>query len=502
MTRSPVTYQRHPAMTGRKAGRGAALDSSEKRVRQGPRCRAIKRRMGEVKQLQSYLACPRCDKTPLSFDDGKFRCDACKIEFPDIEGVPWMFADPDASLGEWRNRLQFSLQQLGHEIAGIDIELKDKDLRQLTRRRLERYKKSVEQHRRALQKLLRPVDLQSQSGSYESYLALRTRLPADQGLNTYYPNIHRDWAWGEEENEASLKQIRSVLHDNAELGDVLVLGAGAGRLAYDIHKGLDCSRLVAMDFNPLLVLVANQMAKGDRLSMYEFPIAPKSLEDDAVLRKLSAPERAGENFHLVLGDALRAPFAAGSFDTVVTPWLIDIITEDLPVFAARINRLLRDNGRWVNFGSLAFSDSGRARRYSPEETKAIVSESGFSDPYVSQANIPYMCSPASRHGRQERVFSFCAYKERDAGQVPRHKALPDWLVTGNEPVPLTQSFRTQAMTTQIYAFIMSLIDGKRSIEDMAKILEQQKLMTRQEAVPAIRSFLTRMYDDSQRQQGY
>jgi hypothetical protein len=80
--------------------------------------------------------------------------------------------------------------------------------------------------------------------------------------------------------------------------------------------------------------------------------------------------------------------------------------------------------------------------------------------------------------------------------------LPDWLVTGNEPVPLTQSFRTQAMTTQIYAFIMSLIDGKRSIEDMAKILEQQKLMTRKEAVPAIRSFLTRMYDDSQRQQGY
>jgi allophanate hydrolase subunit 1 len=49
---------------------------------------------------------------------------------------------------------------------------------------------------------------------------------------------------------------------------------------------------------------------------------------------------------------------------------------------------------------------------------------------------------------------------------------------------------------------MSLIDGKRSIEDMAKILEQQKLMSRQEAVPAIRSFLMRMHDDSQRQQGF
>jgi len=458
--------------------------------------------MADVKQLQSYLACPRCDKTPLAVADGRFRCDACKIDFPDIDGIPWMFAEPDASLGEWRNRLQFALQQLGHEIAGLDVELQDKNLRTLTRRRLERYRKSVEQHRRGLQKLLRPVDVQSQSGSYESYLALRIRLPVDQGLNTYYANIHRDWAWGEEENEASLKQVRSVLHESAELGDVLVLGAGAGRLAYDIHRQLDCSRLIAVDFNPLLMLVANEMTQGRRLSMYEFPLAPRSLEDDAVLRKLSAPEAAGDAFHLVLGDALRAPFAAAAFDTVVTPWLIDIITEDLPVFAARINRLLKDSGRWVNFGSLAFSDPARARRYSPEEAKAIVAEAGFSDPYVSQATIPYMCSPASRHGRQERVFSFSAYKERDGASPPRHRALPDWLVTGKEPVPLAQAFRTQAMTTQIYAFIMSLIDGKRCIEDMAKILEQQKLMSRQEAVPAIRSFLTRMHDDAQRRQGF
>ncbi|MEX1267084.1 MAG: hypothetical protein WEA08_09175, partial [Woeseia sp.] len=81
-------------------------------------------------------------------------------------------------------------------------------------------------------------------------------------------------------------------------------------------------------------------------------------------------------------------------------------------------------------------------------------------------------------------------------------ALPDWLVTGREPVPLLPSFQTQAMSTKIYAFIMSLIDGKRSIADMAKVLDQQQLMTRAEALPAIRNFLTRMYDDSQRQAGF
>jgi hypothetical protein len=49
---------------------------------------------------------------------------------------------------------------------------------------------------------------------------------------------------------------------------------------------------------------------------------------------------------------------------------------------------------------------------------------------------------------------------------------------------------------------MSLIDGKRSIKDMAIILEKQKLMSQQEAEPAIRSFMTKMYDDSQKQAGF
>ena len=455
-----------------------------------------------MSDLNTLLACPRCDKTPLGQAADQFRCTACKIDFPSIGGIPFMFAEPQASLGEWRGRLQFALQTLSHEIAGLDRELKNEDLRPLTRRRVERYRKSVEQHQRKLQKLLRPVDLQSLAGNYESYLALRTRLPADQGLNTYYANIHRDWSWGDEENAASLNQIQSVLHDHAQLGKVLVLGAGAGRLAYDIHMQLDCDVTVAVDFNPLLMLVAQQVTSGKTLKLYEFPIAPASLEDDAVLRTLSAPEPVREGFHLVLGDALRLPFADRSFDTVVTPWLIDIITEDLSILAARINNLLADNGRWVNFGSLAFGSKARARCYSPEETKIIVAESGFSDPYVSQKKIPYMCSPASRHGRREKVFTFAAYKERAVDKPARYKALPDWLVTGKEPVPLLQSFRTQAMTTQIYSFIMSLIDGRRSIREMAAVLEKQKLMSKQEAEPAIRSFLTKMYDDSQKQSGF
>jgi hypothetical protein len=49
---------------------------------------------------------------------------------------------------------------------------------------------------------------------------------------------------------------------------------------------------------------------------------------------------------------------------------------------------------------------------------------------------------------------------------------------------------------------MSLIDGRRSLADMAQVFVDQRLMGRDEAEAAIRGFLTKMYDDSRRGSGY
>lgn len=458
--------------------------------------------MPDENHITDLIACPRCDKTPLSEKDGGYRCGACKVDYPAVAEIPWLFAEPDASLGKWRNRLHFSLQQLSGDSQRIQAELGADDLNALTRNRLEHQVKALDDHRNMLRKVLEPVDIRSMQASVETYLALRTRLPIDQGIQTYYANIHRDWSWGDHENQASINEIKTIIGDECHLGDTLILGAGACRLAYDIHMQLDTARTVAMDFNPLLLSIAKSVMQGEETELYEFPLAPKTIEDFAVLRQLSAPKPVRENFHFVFGDALRPPFAAGSFDTVVTPWIIDIVNETLPVQAARINNLLKPRGRWINFGSIAFDHPLRARRYSSAETLAIVEETGFATPEAHEQSIPYMCSPASRHGRQETVFTFSASKIENVKTPERHKALPDWIVTGKEPVPLLQSFRSQAMSTQIHAYIMSLIDGKRTIGDIAGILEQQKLMTSQEAEPAIRTFLTRMFDDSERNSGF
>ena len=269
-----------------------------------------------------------------------------------------------------------------------------------------------------------------------------------------------------------------------------MLGAGAGRLAYDLHQRPGSSRTVAVDFNPLLLLIAQRVIRGESLQLYEFPIAPKSMENYAVLQTLAAPSPADDGLHLVLADVLRAPFAASSVDTVVTPWLIDIVSEDLPVFASRINRLLKPGGRWINFRFACLRSSGARSPLQSRRSYRHRWRQRIHAPQVRETTIPYMCSPHSRHGRQETVFTFAAVKEKSVDSIERHKALPDWIVVGKQAVPLTQSFSTQAMTSRVYTFVMSLIDGKRSIEEMAVIFEQQKLMTRKEAVPAIRNFLT------------
>ena len=447
--------------------------------------------------LSEILACPRCDRTPLDRRQGPWHCEGCRVDFPIFAGIPWLFSEPQATLGEWRGKFHFALRKLESERDRLARALQSRDLLDVTERRLEMRLGAVEEHLAQLNSLLAPLKLESLIAEQATYLALRTRLPSDQGLTTYYNNVHRDWCWGDEENQASMDLVWEAA--GGELaGRVLILGAGAGRLAYDLHMRSTAEATIVLDFNPLLLLLAQKITMGESVELYEFPIAPRALEDQAVQRTLAAEQPARAGLHYVLADAQRPPFAPGSFDAVVTPWLVDILPGRFEELCARINGLLGEHGRWINFGSVSFANPDPALCYSLEEAVEIVAAQGFSAPAVSEGNIPYMCSPASRHGRREKVVAWSAVKTAKAKKQRRHEALPDWLVRGKDPVPATQSFRMQAMSTRIHAFIMSLIDGRRSIQDMAGVLAEQKLMTREEAEPAVRAFLIKMYEDSRR----
>jgi len=441
------------------------------------------------------FACPRCDRL-LDATEHEFHCAGCKVDFSNIGGLPWLFAEPNAALAEWRARFGYLLRALEANANRYVAAGKREGLIATTRDRLEKLAAATTDHGRRLRELLEPLHLAEPAATIETFLALRTRLPPDQGLMTYFPNVHRDWCWGQEENAASISIVLDAMQGHPP-GRTLVLGAGAGRLAYDFHEQSSAATTIALDFSPLLAMLGHRIASGETIELYEFPLAPIDSDHSALLRQLRAPQPARQGLGFVVADVHRPPFAAKAFDTIVTPWVIDILPGQFENLCARINHLLADGGVWVNFGSLNFHHADPAAQLSPAECCEIIVQQGFAEPQLANTEIPYLCSPASRHGRREKVLSWGATKETHKKRVERHEALPDWLVRGKEPIPAIESFRVAATSTRIHAHIMSMIDGRRSIADMATLLDQQRLMPAKDAEAAVRGLLIKLFDESQ-----
>ncbi|MGE0582885.1 MAG: methyltransferase domain-containing protein [Steroidobacteraceae bacterium] len=445
------------------------------------------------------LRCPGCERGSLRADRAGYICTQCSAGFPVLGGAAWLFRDPRGAAGEWRARLTLMLAELRADADGVRAALAAPDLLPTTRERLARLADALEDHGLRVTQLLEPLQVHLGAADRDTLRALRARLPVSQGLTNYYANIHRDWAWGEAENAASLDLLDAAGGESLAGARVLVLGAGAGRLAYDLHRRHAPALTVAMDLNPLLLAVAREMYAGRPLELYEFPLAPRGAADHAVLRRLAAPAAADERLQLVAADAMCAPFQPGAFDAVVTPWFIDIVEEPFPALAARINPLIAQGGRWLNLGSVAFAfmSTQRVQQFSLEEAVEIVQGAGFSRPALREAALPYMQSPASRHARIESTVAWTA---RKVGSVtpPATRGPPDWVVDTKRPVPLTADLQAHARATRIHAFMMSLVDGRRSLADMAQVLVEQRLLKAEDALPAVRAFMLKMQEDAGR----
>ena len=447
------------------------------------------------------LACPRTD-TALTLTDDLWHSAAGAVDYPSFNGVPWLFAEPGIAMAEWQQRFRHADSVLAGDIRQLENALAAPPPSAVTRQRIAQLLSGKQLQRSVVRDLLAPLETVSTADARPGFLALRTRLPPDQGLNTYTPNIVRDWAeWGKKENVGSLEIVTEALGPVAPRR-VLVLGAGAGRLTHDLNVALQPDLTVGLDFNPLLMLLAARLSGGETQAFVEFPLAPKSLPDHAVTHTLQAPTQPTRPTQWVLGDALRPPFVEGAFDLVVTPWLLDIISERPAAFAPRVNRLLAAGGSWVTFGSVAFRDPDPMACIGIEELAEQIETAGFSAGAAVERTLPYLDSPSSRHGRVEQLAALRFDKTATVTPKERWRALPDWIVVGKSPVPATDAFLQQAAATRIHAFIMALIDGRRSLREMAAIMEQKQLMPAADAEDAIRGFLIKMFDDARRYSGF
>lgn len=438
----------------------------------------------------SNLVCPRCQRELASHAGKALRCESCAIDFPDVEGMPWLFSEPAVEWDAWKARIHAFEYQTAEILRRLAGELARDDLLTTTRARLEKLAADRGENLRAVRSILKGFyPLESKHSPVQ--IALRSNLSAQQGLQSYATNILRDWAeWGNEENQIAADHVLAAIGDS-EPKSVLVLGGGASRLAVDLHDRLPGSHVTVLDINPLLLLFAGKMVAGEEIEMQEFPLNPVGLADASASHRCrkSTVSTASERLRFILGDALNAPFSPGAFDLVLTPWVIDILPEDFAVFSKRVNRLTAPSGRWINFGSLVFHQSDPRLLYSPEEVRELLGLAGFSVSRFERTWIPYLKSPSQAQLRQENVLTFSATKTTDAEIPYPYRRAPSWIDDPSEKVPPLPQLARTVQIGEIIARVAGLIDGKRTLAEVSRAIASHYQMPPEMALEAVKKFL-------------
>ena len=148
----------------------------------------------------------------------------------------------------------------------------------------------------------------------------------------YFELVLRDWAWEaaaadatESENQAAWRRVETALlasGGTASLGKVLVLGAGAGRLSWDLHRHCQPDLSLAVDFNPLLTYIAHHLVHHRaQLAFTEVYANPNGVAATTHVAVAGAGHPQNKGWYVMAADAWNLPLAAGQFDLVLTPGL-------------------------------------------------------------------------------------------------------------------------------------------------------------------------------------
>ncbi|HEX9294680.1 MAG TPA: methyltransferase domain-containing protein [Polyangiaceae bacterium] len=436
--------------------------------------------------LVELCQCPRCGER-IEAPPGDVRCAGCGIHFPVVGSIPCLFAEPERKIAQWRGEVHHYRDLVERSVRSIEEQLEQFAMLATTRRRLERLLAANRQNGETVLSMLRAANLTPEPGDDQN---------RDFTMIEYYDHILRDWApdaSSSDENAGARELVLEVLGDDRRLGRMVVLGAGACRLAHDLHQTCRPELTLALDMNPLLLLAAQRIVIGEGLRLFEFPAVPASLDSVCVERQLSAAGSLLDHFHLVLADAFAMPLRAGAFDTVVTPWFIDIVPVDLRDTLGVIHRLLAPGGRWINYGPLHYrQDHPVAQRYTADEVFTLSALAGFDVSEKRIGRIDLLTSQASARSRTEQVVASAACKAdppplRFDGQVPA------WLLLAHLPIPRFAGLDGYRPEHGVLAYVARKIDGKATLGDIAACMIQEHGARKDAALHGTRALVTIVY---------
>jgi hypothetical protein len=433
------------------------------------------------------FACPRCHGA-LGDATEALLCSTCGTAYPVVSGVPCLLEDPLLWRGLWKARLDDYLEAIAQRLAALAEEANAPNLLEKTRARIRHVHDAVASDRRVFVELFRELVPSAPAGLPRLLPGADPRA-GDTPVIEYCEHLFRDFVWGQAEAASAIELLRRVAPE--KLGKTAVYGVGTGRLALDVQRELGAEKTYGFDIHPLPLLVTTRLLRGEEIELHEYPLAPHSAGDTAFRHRLTRPFPKPEGAVLAFADALRPPLAPGSLDTVITPWFIDAVAADVHETAAAVNRALRPGGVWLNYGPLRFQGA-LARLYSIDEVHDVVAASAFELGTRFSADIPYFHSPHSGAHRTDRVFLFAAKKTGEAPALGVRPLFAPWLSDTRLPIPVGSAFAGLQRTSILTVGILSMIDGRRSLADIAAALAQQWGVPSEILMQELRPFLARL----------
>jgi SAM-dependent methyltransferase len=397
--------------------------------------------------------------------------------------------DPVTWVALWRRRMDRHGELARQQLAALEAQQGDASALASTRRRLGRVSVGLKEQHEKLAEHFDRLGAQTQTG-HAAAQQLASAFTSPGGASAVlkcYENLFRDWSWGEGEAAQSLELVRRLAPPS--LGKLAVYGAGAGRLAVDVHTRLEPACTVAVDLNPVPLLVASRLARGEAVALPEFPVGPHSEADVVVQQTLRCSATVDARFSWAFADVLRPPFSAGAFDTVLTSWLVDAVDASLDSIVAAIQRVLRPGGIWINLGPLRF-DGPLREAYSIGEALETVEQSGFELGSRFTHAVDYFHSPHSGTRRQEMLFCFAARNARSSSAPYQPGVRAPWRLDPNRAIPSSPAMQALRRQSVLTSGVLSLVDGKRSLSNIAQLLGAQWRLPPEALLDMLREFFT------------
>lgn len=423
---------------------------------------------------EGMFVCPICAKDIVTL-----HCDGCNSEFFSLGDIPCVFTSGIQQKNLWQHQMAMMEAQGGEALDNLDYILQGYDVSALTRSRLEQARAAMHESLEMIMGQLKDAGLHSQRN--EMFDQTTIDNPTE-----YYHHILRDWAWDAEPtshyethvNDANLQRVLDVWQA-PQPDKMLFLGAGAGRLSWDLHQALKPAFTIASDINPFLLTCAQSLIKQRKAislpELYTYPQIGFPYSKSWVMTPPEDPQQSHSSWFALGADVWNMPLKEHSVDTIVTSWLLDVTGGDVKDLIAVIGYLLKPGGYWINTGPLLYSGNlSFDMKYSAEEIFDFAEMAGFEVEKYSVEEVAHMASPLNARYHHEQILSFAACKRAIAQPVPQpgrtdEWLTPPWLIMHHQPIPKIE-FQCQ-MGHEFIKQVLDLIDGQRSIYQIAQMVQ-------------------------------